>query len=70
MKKIVIFLINLYKNLFSYIIKSVVGANDCCRFSPTCSEYAKISVKEKGVLKGTQLSLIRLFKCQPFYKIA
>jgi putative membrane protein insertion efficiency factor len=69
MKKIVLLFINLYKNFFSYTLKSIVGVNSCCRFSPTCSEYARISVKEKGVLKGSQLSLIRLLKCQPFYKI-
>ena len=69
MKKIVLFFINLYKNFFSYMLKSVVGVNNCCRFSPTCSEYARLSVKEKGVLKGSQLALVRLLKCQPFYKI-
>ncbi len=70
MKKTILFFIDFYKNVFSYIIKSIVGVSNCCRFSPTCSEYAKISIKEKGVLTGTRLSLARLLKCQPFYKIA
>ena len=68
MKKIILFFINLYINFASYILKSLVGVGDCCRFSPTCSEYAKISILEKGILKGTKLSLAQFFKCQPFYK--
>jgi hypothetical protein len=70
MKKIILLFINIYKNFFAYVIKSIVGVNNCCRFSPTCSEYAKISIKEKGVLKGSGLSMLRLLKCQPFYKFA
>ena len=70
MKKIILFFINAYISFLSYVIKSVVGTGDCCRFSPTCSEYAKISISEKGVIKGTRLALAQFFKCQPFYKFA
>ena len=68
MKKTLLFLITLYQNYFSFVIKSIAGANNTCRFSPTCSEYAKIQIKEKGALKGLRLSVVRLLKCQPFYK--
>ena len=70
MKKLILFFINSYINFLSYIIKGLVGAGDCCRFSPTCSEYAKISISEKGIIKGTGLALAQLLKCQPFYKLA
>ncbi len=70
MKKVTLLILNFYINFFSYIVKGVVGANDCCRFSPTCSQYAKNSISEYGVIKGTKLSIVRLFKCQPFYKVA
>lgn len=68
MKKILLFLITLYQSYLSVVIKSIAGANNTCRFSPTCSEYAKIQIKEKGALKGVRLAIVRLLKCQPFYK--
>ena len=38
-----------------------------CRFFPRCSDYAQIAIEEKGVLKGSWLTLIRVGKCQPFH---
>jgi uncharacterized protein len=38
-----------------------------CRFHPTCSEYAALSVEKHGVLKGSAYALIRLLKCHPFH---
>lgn len=40
----------------------------CCRFIPTCSEYALEAVEKYGALKGGWLSLRRLLKCQPFHR--
>lgn len=37
-----------------------------CRFVPTCSEYALLSIKKHGALKGGFLALKRLLKCHPF----
>lgn len=70
MKKILILAISAYQNIFVFFIKQLVGVNDCCRFSPTCSEYAKISISQKGAVTGTYLSIIRILKCQPFYNKA
>lgn len=36
-----------------------------CRFSPTCSEYARLAVIERGVLAGSGRALLRLLRCQP-----
>lgn len=36
-----------------------------CRFSPTCSEYARLAVLERGVLAGGARALLRLLRCQP-----
>jgi hypothetical protein len=68
MKKILLFLVNIYQAVVSTTLKNVLGVKRFCRFYPTCSDYAKISISEKGVLKGSYLSMIRLLKCQPFYK--
>lgn len=70
MKTTFIFLIDLYQNFVSYILKNILGVSHFCRFRPTCSQYAKIVIKEKGVLKGGALSIIRVLKCQPLYKAA
>ena len=40
----------------------------CCRFIPTCSEYAMEAIQKHGVLKGTGLAIWRLLRCNPFMK--
>jgi putative membrane protein insertion efficiency factor len=37
-----------------------------CRFSPTCSEYARQAVERYGVRRGGALALRRLVRCHPF----
>ncbi len=39
-----------------------------CRFTPTCSEYAKQAVEKYGTLRGTWLGTKRILRCQPFCK--
>jgi len=36
-----------------------------CRFSPTCSEYARLAILKHGLLRGLALALWRLARCQP-----
>ena len=38
----------------------------CCRFVPTCSEYAYEAISKYGALKGGVLALWRLLRCNPF----
>jgi hypothetical protein len=38
-----------------------------CRFTPTCSEYAREAVMRKGVLRGTLLSAWRILRCNPLF---
>jgi len=40
----------------------------CCRFVPTCSEYAAQAIDHFGVFRGTVLATRRLLRCQPFYR--
>lgn len=37
-----------------------------CRYYPTCSEYARIAVRDFGVLRGGALAVWRLLRCNPF----
>ena len=65
MKKIIIFLIKIYKKYFSKIL-SFHGIN--CKYYPTCSEYCKQAIEKYGFLKGLFLGVIRILKCNPFSK--
>ena len=38
----------------------------CCRFTPTCSQYALDAVREWGVLFGISLAIWRILRCNPF----
>ena len=38
-----------------------------CRFSPTCSHYARTALQEHGFLAGSSLTLRRLAKCGPWH---
>lgn len=65
MKKVFIFLINLYKKYISNIFHHF-GVE--CKYYPTCSEYAKQAVEKYGALKGMFLVIKRILKCNPFSK--
>lgn len=52
--------------IYQLVVSPWLGRN--CRFEPTCSQYAKESLKEFGFFKGTCLTLWRVLRCQPFAK--
>lgn len=68
MKQIALFLITLYQRILSPLVKQVIGTAQFCRFSPSCSAYAKQVVQQYGVIKGSYLAAIRLLRCQSFSK--
>jgi uncharacterized protein len=37
-----------------------------CRFTPTCSEYAREAIERHGALRGSGMAIWRLLRCQPF----
>ena len=38
----------------------------CCRFEPTCSDYAKEAFLLHGIRKGAILTFKRILKCHPW----
>lgn len=40
----------------------------CCRFTPTCSQYALEAIKKHGPVKGLYLAVKRILRCNPFSK--
>ena len=62
MRKIIIFLIKIYKKIISPIIPAH------CKYYPTCSEYMVQALEKYGVIKGGLLGIKRILKCNPFSK--
>ena len=40
----------------------------CCRYVPTCSEYAMTAIERYGALKGGRMAAWRILRCNPFSK--
>ena len=65
MKKLLLFLIKIYKKFISPFFE-FFGVK--CKYYPTCSEYAKQAIEKYGCLKGLLLSIKRIIRCNPFSK--
>ena len=63
MKIILIYLVKFYRRFISPL-----KGNGCCRFVPTCSEYALQALEKYGALKGSYLAIRRILKCHPFHE--
>ena len=37
----------------------------CCRFTPSCSQYALEALREWGVFRGSALAFWRILRCNP-----
>ena len=61
MKKIAVFLIKLYQKYLSPL-----KGRRCCRFYPTCSQYAVDAINEWGFFAGSALAIWRILRCNPF----
>ncbi|MBO5955879.1 MAG: membrane protein insertion efficiency factor YidD [Clostridia bacterium] len=55
-------IINFYRRFISPLTPP------CCRFYPTCSEYAILAIKKYGPFKGFFKALWRILRCNPFSK--
>lgn len=60
-KRLLLFLIWFYQKAISPHFAP------CCRFTPTCSAYAKEAILKYGALKGGYLAIRRILKCHPFH---
>jgi len=47
-------------------IKRMLGLPFACRFSPSCSEYAKEAIRRHGIIRGSVLGVGRILKCHPW----
>lgn len=61
MTRLLVYLLKLYKRRVSPLLPRA------CRFSPTCSEYARLALLKHGLWRGSLLATGRLLRCQPFH---
>jgi putative membrane protein insertion efficiency factor len=61
-----IFLIRVYQAVLSPVLLAILGPSARCRFTPTCSQYAREAVGRHGAMIGGWLALRRLGRCHPW----
>ena len=61
-KRVFLFLIDVYRRYISPL------KSTCCRYIPTCSEYAMIAIERYGAMRGGWLALKRILRCHPFHE--
>lgn len=52
-------------DLYQWLLRPLLPPS--CRFYPSCSEYARLSLVRYGPFKGSLKALVRLLKCHPFH---
>ena len=62
MTRLGLWLIRFYQRYISRFLPPM------CRFTPSCSEYAKQALQIHGFWLGTWLTIKRLVRCQPLCK--
>ena len=62
MKKILLALVKFYRVAISPY------RPPCCRYIPTCSQYALEAIEKYGAVKGGWLAFRRILRCNPFHK--
>ncbi len=66
LKKFFLLLIDFYQKYLSFDRGAlmILAPGGSCRYSPTCSEYTKQMIIEKGVIKGLGLGFRRILSCR------
>ncbi len=62
MKSLLILIVKFYRKCISPY------KAPCCRFYPTCSQYALEALEKYGAIKGGYLAVRRILRCHPFSK--
>lgn len=47
-------------------ISPMLGQN--CRYTPTCSQYAREAIQKYGLLFGGCKATLRILRCNPFFE--
>ena len=63
MKRLLLALIRFYRREIS-----PRNRRPCCRYFPTCSDYAITAVERYGAWRGGRMAAWRVLRCNPFSK--
>ncbi|MGZ4986870.1 MAG: membrane protein insertion efficiency factor YidD [Limisphaerales bacterium] len=58
--------IRLYQVCISPLLSAISGPTAGCRFTPTCSCYAREAVQTHGAIRGSWLATKRVCRCHPW----
>lgn len=50
--------------IYQYALSPLIGPK--CRYTPTCSQYAKEALQKHGLFKGFWLAVKRIARCHPW----
>jgi putative membrane protein insertion efficiency factor len=59
--RLLVALLDFYKRRISPLLPP------SCRFTPTCSEYARLALLKHGLVRGLAFTAGRLLRCQPLH---
>ncbi len=60
---------NVLINLIRFYRKNISPLKSpCCRYVPTCSQYAIEAVEKHGAFKGGLMAVWRILRCNPLSK--
>ncbi len=62
--KVLVALLVLPIRFYQIVISPLLGPS--CRFTPTCSEYARQAIIKHGPFKGLWLAVRRILRCNPW----
>jgi putative membrane protein insertion efficiency factor len=66
LQHILVFAIRVYRLTISPAQALLFGPTGGCRFTPSCSIYAREAVQTHGAVTGTILSARRICRCHPW----
>jgi len=59
-------MIQLYRIFVSPLLAVIFGPTAGCRYTPTCSCYAREAVQKHGAIRGSWLAAKRVCRCHPW----
>jgi putative membrane protein insertion efficiency factor len=65
-RRFLILLIRFYQALISPVLQAFFGPAGRCRYTPSCSQYAREAIQLHGACAGTILAGKRLCRCHPW----
>ena len=66
--RVMILIVRIYQHTLSPLKRFLLVGAGCCRFHPTCSQYAIEAMQTHGFINGGWMGLRRIMRCHPWGK--